>query len=79
MLSCLIGPIFTCGSLDLSDEASRRTIEVGLGRTLAAVEELGAAEFLPDRPRVFSTSRVASTLSANAVRVYRKISSSQVD
>ena len=75
MLSCLIGPIFTCGSLDLSDEVCRRTIEVGLARTLAAVEDLHVEEFLPGRPRAFSTSGVASTLSTNAVRVYRKIGS----
>lgn len=74
MLSCLIGPIFTCGSLELSDDASRRTIEVGLRRTIAAVEDLHVEEFLPDRPRAFSTSGIASTLSANAVRVYRQVS-----
>lgn len=74
MLSCLIGPIFTCGSLDLSDEASRRTIEVGLRRTIAAVQDLHVEEFLPDRPRAFSMSGIASTLSANAVRVYRQVS-----
>ena len=78
MLSCLIGPIFTCGSLDLSNETSRRTIEVGLARTLAAVEDLHTEEFLPDRPRAFSNSGIVSTVSANAVRVYRKIGGSRL-
>ena len=42
MLSCLIGPVFTCGSLELSDAASRHTMEIGLRRTLAAIEDLQA-------------------------------------
>ena len=72
MLSCLIGPVFICGSLDFRDEASRRTVEIGLSRTLAAVEELNAEEFLPNRPRVFSVGNAASALSAGTVRAYRK-------
>jgi len=73
MLSCLIGPVFTCGSLDLSDEGSRRTMEIGLHRTLAAIEDLGADEFLPERPRAFSMANAAAALASGAVRVYRQI------
>ncbi len=73
MLSCLIGPVFICGSLDFRDEASRRTVEIGLSRTLAAVEELNAEEFLPNRPRAFSVGNAASALSADAMRAYRRI------
>ena len=73
MLSCLIGPVFTCGSLDLTDDASRRTMEIGLARTLAAVEDLDSQEFLPGRPRAFSVGNVTSRLSAGAVRACRGI------
>lgn len=73
MLSCLIGAVFTCGSLDLNDEPSHRTMEIGLGRTLAAIEDLHAEEFLPGRPRAFGLGRVAPALSAGAVRAYRQI------
>ncbi|MDE2785641.1 MAG: phosphotransferase [Chloroflexota bacterium] len=73
MLSCLIGAVFTCGSLDLNDEASHRTMEIGLGRTLAAIDDLHAEEFLPGRARTFSLGRVVPALSAGAVRAYRRI------
>ena len=73
MLSCLIGPVFTCGSLDLNDEASRRTMEIGLSRTLAAIEDLEAEEFLPGRPRAFSVGNVASAFAVGAARAYRTI------
>ncbi len=68
MLSCLIGPVVTCGSLDLNDEVSRRTMEVGLRRTLSAIEDLHAEEFLPGRSRLFSLGNIASTLATGAVR-----------
>ncbi len=74
MLSCLIGPVFTCGALDFSDEPSRRTMEIGLRRTLAAIEDLDAEEFLPGGPRAFSLGSVVPPLSAGAVRAYRRIS-----
>ena len=73
MLSCLIGAVFTCGSLDLNDEPSHGTMEIGLGRTLAAIEDLHAEEFLPGRPRAFGLGRVAPALSAEAVGAYRQI------
>ncbi len=73
MLSCLIGPVFICGSLDFHDEASRRTVESGLSRTLVAVEELNVEEFLPHRSRAFSVGNAAAALSAGTVRAYRKI------
>ncbi len=74
MLSCLISPVFTCGSLDLTHDASRLTLEIGLARTLAAVEDLDCQEFLPGRPRAFSVGNVTSRLSAGAVRAGRRIS-----
>lgn len=72
MLSCLIGAVFTCGSLDFNDEASHRTMEIGLGRTLAAIEDLHAEEFLPGRAHAFSLGRAVPALSVGAVRAYRQ-------
>lgn len=74
MLGCLIGPVFTCGALDFSDEPSRRTMEIGLRRTLAAIEDLHAEEFLPGRTRAFSLGSVVPPLAAGAERAYRRIS-----
>lgn len=73
MLTCLVGPIITCGSLDLRDESSRRMLEVGLARTLSAVEELDAEEFLPGRPRVFSIGGIGAGLSIGIYRARRAI------
>ncbi len=72
-LSCLIGPIVMCGSLDFRDPESRRTIVIGLRRTLSAVEDLDAEEFLPGRQRIFSIGRVSSELSAAAYHARRMI------
>ena len=47
MLNCLIGLVFTCGNPDISDDAGRRAVEIGLARALAAVEDLQSEEFLP--------------------------------
>ncbi len=74
MLSCLIGPVITCGSLDLDDQDSRSMIEIGLSRTLSAIEDLDAGEFLPGRRRIFSVAPVVSAISAGVYRVRRTIS-----
>ena len=79
MLSCLIGPVFTCGILDFSDDAGRRTMEIGLTRTLSAIEDLRAEEFLPGRPRAFSMGNITSILAAGAARAYRKIGNPRPD
>ena len=47
MLGRLLVPILAGGGLELSAERSRRVVESGLRRTLAAIEDLGAAECLP--------------------------------
>ena len=73
MLTCLVGPIITCGGLDLRDENSRQMLEVGLARTLSAVEELDAVEFLPGRPRVFSIGGMGAGLSIGLYRARRAI------
>ncbi len=73
MLSCLIGPVLTCSALDLIDDASYRTMETGLQRTLAAVEQLGTDEFMPNRRRIFSVPHIFSGLSHGGYRVYKAL------
>ena len=68
-LSCLIAPVVMCGGLDFSNPRSRCTIEIGLSRTLAAVQDLDADEFLPGRRRIFSIGGMTSALSAGAYHV----------
>lgn len=50
MLGCFLTPIIAGGQLDLTDGRSRQLAEVFLQRTLAAIADLDAGEFLPGRP-----------------------------
>lgn len=73
MLTCLVGPVITCGSLDIQDQGSREMLEVGLERTFAAVQELNAEEFLLGRPRVFSMGSIGAGLSIGMYKARRGI------
>ena len=73
MLGRLLISIFVCGGLDMTNERNRRLAESGLCRTLAAIEDLDAAAFLP-APRPFpSPARLFFALSRGAYRVYRAL------
>lgn len=73
MLSCLIGPVLTAGFLDFTDHANFRILETGWKRTLAAIAELDAVEFVPKRPRTFSVSNIFTGLSQGAYRAYKAV------
>lgn len=47
MLGCLMTPIVAGGQLDFTSDRSRQLAEVFLTRTLTAIEDLDAREFLP--------------------------------
>ena len=47
MLGCLMTPIVAGGQLDFTNDRSRRLAEVFLTRTLTAIDDLDAREFLP--------------------------------
>ena len=49
MLGCLLTPIVAGGQLDFSSNRSRQLAEVFLTRTLTAIDDLNAHEFLPGR------------------------------
>ena len=46
-LAALLTSVIVCGGLDLDDDRSRHLAEVGLKRSLAAIEDLDVAEFIP--------------------------------
>ena len=73
VLGRLVVAVFLCGGVDLPFDRSRRLAEVSLRRTLAAIEDLDAAEFLPDRRRFFSLANAFSTLSRGAYRAYKAV------
>ena len=60
--------IIVCGGLDLNDLRMRRLVETGMRRTLAAMEDLDAGEFLPARRPMLSVSNLFSSLSRLAYR-----------
>lgn len=62
-----------CGGLDVSAERTRALAESGLRRTLAAIEDLEAADFLPPRRPFLSGANLFSALSSCAYRIYRAV------
>ena len=60
--------VISAGGLDISNERSVRLLGMGLDRTLAALEDLEAEEFLPARRRIFGPSWAFSTASRCAYR-----------
>ena len=59
-----LGPLLTniiaCGGLDRDSDRSRRLIEIGLARSLAALEDLDVADFFPKgRGAAYHASRLA--------------------
>lgn len=46
-LAALLTSVIVCGGLDLDDDRSRHLAEIGLKRSLAAIEDLDVAEFIP--------------------------------
>lgn len=73
MLGRLLISIFVCGGLDVRDERARALAESGLRRTLAAIEDLRAADFLPATPPRLSGANLFSTMSRWAYRVHRAV------
>lgn len=73
MLGRLLISIFVCGGLDMTDERNRRLAESGLRRTLAAIEDLEAAEFLPARRSLLSPGGLFSAVSRGTYRVFRAL------
>ena len=73
MLGRLLAPIFVCGGLDLSNERGRALAENGLRKTLAAVEDLEAGEFLPTPRPLYTPANAFSILSRCAYKLYKTV------
>ena len=73
MLGRLLAPIFVCGGLDLSNERGRALAENGLRKTLAAVEDLEAGEFLPSPRPLYTPANAFSILSRCAYKLYKTV------
>ena len=71
MLGRLLITVFTCGGLTATGGRALQLLETGIGRTLAAIEDLDAEEFLPARRPTFSRANMVSALSHGAYRTYR--------
>ena len=73
MLGRLLAPIVVCGGLDLSNERGRSLAENGLRKTLAAVEDLEAGEFLPTPRPLYTPANAFSILSRCAYKLYKTV------
>ncbi len=70
MLGVLVPLMLGAGGLDLEDRRLRDLVRSGLERTLAAVEDLDAGEFLPAPGGFLTADCFLSTLSRVAYRMY---------
>ena len=71
VLGRLLIMVFVGGGLNLPAERSRHAFETSARRSIAAIEDLEADEFLPARRPRFSRANMFSTLSGGAYRAYR--------
>ena len=71
MLGVLVPLVLGAGGLDLDDHRLRDLVKSGLGRTLAAVEDLDAGALLPADGGFLSADYCLSTLSRCAYRMYQ--------
>lgn len=70
-LAALLTSVIVCGGLDLDDDRSRRLAEVGLKRSLAAMEDLDVAEFIPASGRPSPDRRLFTNACRIAYGAYR--------
>ena len=71
MLGTLMPMVLGAGGIDVSDEALRNQTRELLGRTLTAIEDLDAGEFLPAGDRLLSSAGAFSLLSRCCYKAYR--------
>jgi len=71
MLGMLVPCICACGGLDMTNQRVRMLGETMVQRTLAAIEDLDADEFLPTRNGFLTTTNVLSILSSCAYKAYK--------
>ena len=72
-LGRLLAAVLVCGGLDLGDDRGREMAEVGLQRTLAAIADLDAGEFLPAPAPRFSRAGAFAAFSRGAYGLIRRL------
>ena len=70
-LAALLTSVIVGGGLDLDDDRTRRLAEVGLKRSLAAIEDLDAAEFVAAHGRPSGNRRLFAEACRIAYHAYR--------
>ena len=73
MLAILFVAVIAGGGLDFGNERRLRLFENSARRSLTAIEDLDAAEFLPSRRPMFSRANAFSAVSAGAYRIYKTV------
>ena len=71
MLGILVFCICACGGLSMTNQRIRMLGETMVQRTLAAIEDLDADEFLPTHNGFLTTTNVLSILSSCAYKAYK--------
>ena len=72
-LGTLMPMVLGASGIDVSDEALRNQTRELLGRTLTAIEDLDAGEFLPAGDRLLSSTGAFSLLSRYCYRAYARL------
>ena len=70
MLGMLLPCVCACGGLDMSNERIRGMGEAMLRRALAAIEDLGAAEFMPTGSGFLTSANALCVLSSCSYKAY---------
>lgn len=70
-LAALLTSVIVCGGLDLDDGRARHLAELGVRRSLAAIEDLDVAEFIPAHGRPWGDRRLIANACRIAYRAYR--------
>ena len=70
-LVLIVVAVLVIGGLDLTNDRMRHLAQNSVRRTMAAIEDLDAAEFLPPAAPALSVSGIVSGLSDTAYRAYR--------
>lgn len=73
MLALFLIIVIVGGGLELGDQRGRLVFETSVRRSLAAIEDLSAAEFMPGRPAMFSVANLSSAMYTGAYRMYRAV------
>lgn len=72
-LSLFLIVVIAGGGVELGDRRGRLLFETIARRSLAAIEDLSAAEFLPGRPAMFSRANLSSAMYMGAYRTYKAL------